>query len=332
MIKVENLVKRYGNHTAVDDLSFVVEKGQVYGFLGPNGAGKSTTMNIMTGYLAATSGTVTINGYNILTQPEEAKRCIGYLPEMPPLYQDMTVHEYLMFVAELKKVPKAERKEQIHEIMKMVEINDVEKRLIKNLSKGYKQRVGLAQAIIGYPEVIILDEPTVGLDPKQIIEIRSLIKELAKSHTIILSSHILSEVSTVCDRIMIISKGKLVACDSPEELKKKMVKSVEIELTAFGERAKAEQLLAQVEHIETVTFEEAVEENTIKVRIVTEENMDIRKELSVAFTNGGMPVLSMNRMEQTLEDIFLQLTEEDAAEREDAVEKEEEEKADDSNL
>lgn len=332
MIKVENLVKRYGNHTAVDDLSFVVEKGQVYGFLGPNGAGKSTTMNIMTGYLAATSGTVTINGYNILTQPEEAKRCIGYLPEMPPLYQDMTVHEYLMFVAELKKVPKAERKEQIHEIMKMVEINDVEKRLIKNLSKGYKQRVGLAQAIIGYPEVIILDEPTVGLDPKQIIEIRSLIKELAKSHTIILSSHILSEVSTVCDRIMIISKGKLVACDSPDELKKKMVKSVEIELTAFGERAKAEQLLAQVEHIETVTFEEAVEENTIKVRIVTEENMDIRKELSVAFTNGGMPVLSMNRMEQTLEEIFLQLTEEDAAEREDAVEKEEEEKADDSNL
>lgn len=332
MIKVENLVKRYGNHTAVDDLSFVVEKGQVYGFLGPNGAGKSTTMNIMTGYLAATSGTVTINGYNILTQPEEAKRCIGYLPEMPPLYQDMTVHEYLMFVAELKKVPKAERKEQIHEIMKMVEINDVEKRLIKNLSKGYKQRVGLAQAIIGYPEVIILDEPTVGLDPKQIIEIRSLIKELAKSHTIILSSHILSEVSTVCDRIMIISKGKLAACDSPEELKKKMVKSVEIELTAFGERAKAEQLLAQVEHIETVTFEEAVEENTIKVRIVTEENMDIRKELSVAFTNGGMPVLSMNRMEQTLEEIFLQLTEEDAAEREDAVEKEEEEKADDSNL
>lgn len=332
MIKVENLVKRYGNHTAVDDLSFVVEKGQVYGFLGPNGAGKSTTMNIMTGYLAATSGTVTINGYNILTQPEEAKRCIGYLPEMPPLYQDMTVHEYLMFVAELKKVPKAERKEQIHEIMKMVEINDVEKRLIKNLSKGYKQRVGLAQAIIGYPEVIILDEPTVGLDPKQIIEIRSLIKELAKSHTIILSSHILSEVSTVCDRIMIISKGKLVACDSPEELKKKMVKSVEIELTAFGECAKAEQLLAQVEHIETVTFEEAVEENTIKVRIVTEENMDIRKELSVAFTNGGMPVLSMNRMEQTLEEIFLQLTEEDATEREDAVEKEEEEKADDSNL
>lgn len=309
MIKVENLVKKYGNHIAVDDLSFEVKQGQIYGFLGPNGAGKSTTMNIMTGYLAATSGTVTINGFDILTQPEEAKRCIGYLPEMPPLYPDMTVYEYLHFVAELKKVPKAERKKQLREIMQMVEIEDVEKRLIKNLSKGYKQRVGLAQAIIGYPEVIILDEPMVGLDPKQIIEIRSLIKELAKTHTIILSSHILSEVSTVCDHIMIISKGKLVASDSPEGLQKQMVKSVEIELTVLGEREMAEQLLNRAEHIETYTFEEAEEENTIKVRIVTEENMDIRKELSVAFTNGGMPILSMNRKEQTLEDIFLQLTE-----------------------
>lgn len=343
MIKVENLVKKYGNHIAVDNLSFEVQKGQIYGFLGPNGAGKSTTMNIMTGYLAATSGTVKINGFDILTQPEEVKKCIGYLPEMPPLYPEMTVYEYLCFVAELKKVPKVERKEQIQEIMQMVEIADVEQRLIKNLSKGYKQRVGLAQAIIGYPDVIILDEPTVGLDPKQIIEIRSLIKKLAEKHTIILSSHILSEVSTVCDHIMIISKGKLVASDSPEGLQKLMVKSVEIEVTALGEKEKADQILNQVEHIESFTFEETAEENAIKVRIVTEDNRDIRKELSVALTNGDMPVLSMNRVEQTLEDIFLQLTDdmedseddvEDTEGIEDAevLENEEEEETDDSDL
>lgn len=343
MIKVENLVKKYGNHIAVDNLAFEVQKGQIYGFLGPNGAGKSTTMNIMTGYLAATSGTVKINGFDILTQPEEAKKCIGYLPEMPPLYPEMTVYEYLCFVAELKKVPKVERKEQIQEIMQMVEIADVEQRLIKNLSKGYKQRVGLAQAIIGYPDVIILDEPTVGLDPKQIIEIRSLIKKLAEKHTIILSSHILSEVSTVCDHIMIISKGKLVASDSPEGLQKLMVKSVEIEVTALGEKEKADQILNQVEHIESFTFEETAEENAIKVRIVTEDNRDIRKELSVALTNGDMPVLSMNRVEQTLEDIFLQLTDdmedseddvEDTEGIEDAevLENEEEEETDDSDL
>ncbi len=218
MIKVENLVKKYGDHVAVDHLSFEVEKGQIYGFLGPNGAGKSTTMNIMTGYPAASDGLVEINGHDILTEPEAAKKCIGYLPEIPPLYPDMTVWEYLYFVAELKKLPKAERENQIQEVMEMVEIEDVSERLIKNLSKGYRQRVGLAQAIIGYPDIIILDEPMVGLDPKQIIEIRELIKRLSENHTIILSSHILTEVSTICDHIMIISKGKLVASDSPEGL------------------------------------------------------------------------------------------------------------------
>ena len=341
MIKVANLVKKYGSHIAVDDLSFEVQKGQIYGFLGPNGAGKSTTMNIMTGYLAATSGTVTINGFDILTQPEDAKKCIGYLPEMPPLYPEMTVYEYLSFVAELKKVPKVERKEQIQEIMQMVEITDVAHRLIKNLSKGYKQRVGLAQAIIGYPNVIILDEPMVGLDPKQIIEIRSLIKKLAENHTIILSSHILSEVSTVCDHIMIISKGKLVASDSPDGLQKLMVKAVEIELTALGNREKAEPILDNIEHIEAYDFEDAIEENAIKVRIVAESDMDIRKELSIAFTNGNMPVLSMNRVEKSLEDIFLQLTgtdEDDVSEdvedmeAEEELENEEEEETDDSDL
>lgn len=324
MIKVENLTKKYGSHIAVDNLSFEVQKGQIYGFLGPNGAGKSTTMNILTGYLAATDGTVEINGHNILAEPEAAKKSIGYLPEIPPLYMDMTVLEYLRFVAELKKVNKMERADHIQEIMEMVKIEDVDGRLIKNLSKGYRQRVGLAQAIIGYPEVIILDEPMVGLDPKQIIEIRELIKRLSDNHTIILSSHILSEVNSICDHIMIISQGKLVASDSPENLQKLMKKSTEIEITALGEESRAKDILSGIEHIQSYSFEEAVEENSVKVRIVTEDNIDIRKELSVTFTDGGMPILSMNMVERSLEDIFLQLTAD--------VSEEEEGEEDDSDL
>ena len=314
MIKVEKLIKKYGDHIAVDNLSFEVEKGQIFGFLGPNGAGKTTTMNIMTGYIAATDGTVEINGFDILTKPEEAKKCIGYLPEIPPLYSDMTVMEYLCFVAELKKVPKEERSGQIQEIMQMTEILDVEGRLIKNLSKGYKQRVGLAQAIIGYPDVLILDEPMVGLDPKQIIEIRTLIKKLSKNHTIILSSHILSEVSTLCDHIMIISHGRLMASDTPQGLQKLMEKSIEIEIVAMGSVEKAKEILGKIEHIQSYTCE-ASEEDNVKICVMTEENMDIRKELSVALTGGGMPVLSMNKLEKSLEDIFLQLTESDSQEK-----------------
>lgn len=231
MIEVKNLVKKYGDHTAVDHLSFHVEKGQIYGFLGPNGAGKSTTMNIMTGYIASTSGEVLIDGHNILEEPEAAKKCIGYLPEQPPLYFDMTVAEYLKFAAELKKIPKNERETQIEQVMELTGITAMANRLIKNLSKGYKQRVGLAQAILGYPEIIILDEPTVGLDPKQIIEIRELIKKLSEEHTIILSSHILSEVSAVCDYIMIINHGKLVASDTTENLMNHSLGSNTLELT-----------------------------------------------------------------------------------------------------
>ena len=222
MIQVEHISKRYGDHVAVEDLSFTVEKGQIYGFLGPNGAGKSTTMNIMTGYIAAGSGSVRINGFDILTEPEKAKKCIGYLPEIPPLYTDMTVYEYLMFVAELKKVPKKERVSHVEEIIGRTQLEEVEGRLIRNLSKGFKQRTGLAQALIGYPEVLILDEPMVGLDPKQILEMRDLIRELSSEHTILLSSHILSEVSAVCDHIMIISRGKLAASGSPEQLQEMM--------------------------------------------------------------------------------------------------------------
>ena len=230
MIEINHLVKKYGDHIAVNDLSLNIESGKIYGFLGPNGAGKSTTMNIITGYLGATSGEVKINGFDVLAQPEEAKKCVGYLPELPPLYMDMTVLEYMNFVAELKQIPKDKRKSSVKEVMELTKIMDMKDRLIRNLSKGYRQRVGFAQAVIGYPEVIILDEPTVGLDPKQSIEIRELIKKLGEKHTVILSSHILSEISAVCDHIFIISKGKLVASDSTENLTLMMSGAQEIEL------------------------------------------------------------------------------------------------------
>lgn len=328
MIQVENLVKRYGNHTAVDGLSFTVEKGQIYGFLGPNGAGKSTTMNIMTGYIAASSGTVLIDGHDILKEPLKAKKCIGYLPEIPPLYTDMTVWEYLLFVAELKKVPRKERMDHVEKIIEKIKLTQVEDRLIKNLSKGYKQRVGLAQALIGYPEVIILDEPMVGLDPKQIIEMRDLIKRLAKEHTIILSSHILSEVSAICDHIMIIAKGKLVASGSPEELQEKMQAKAELEVLVLGEQKQIEKTLQALDMVDAYTFEEGKEEGSLLIRISAKDNADIRKELSVALSGAGLPILSMNRMEKSLEDIFLEVTEQ---EPEEAVETGEEVSGEDAN-
>lgn len=317
MIQVDSLVKRYGNHTAVDHLSFEVEKGQIYGFLGPNGAGKSTTMNIMTGYIAAGSGMVKINDYDILKEPEEAKKCIGYLPEIPPLYTDMTVWEYLVFVAELKKVPKKERKAHVQEIIEKIQISEVKDRLIKNISKGFKQRVGLAQALVGYPEVLILDELMVGLDPKQIIEMRDLIKSLSKDHTIILSSHILSEVSAVCDHILIISKGKLVASGSPQELQEMMQVKSEIELVVLGEREDVEEVLNKIKKIDSYQIESAEEEDSVMIRVGTVDNTDIRKELSVALSGAGMPILSMNRIEKSLEDIFLELTESEEVESDD---------------
>lgn len=234
MIEVKNLVKDYGGCLAVDHLSFTIRDGEIIGFLGPNGAGKSTTMNIMTGYLGATDGEVLIDGKNILEEPDEARRLIGYLPEIPPLYLDMTVLEYLSFAAELKKIPKKDREEAVSKAMELTMLNDVKGRLIKNLSKGYRQRVGLAQAVLGMPPVIILDEPTVGLDPKQIIEIRDLIKSLRKKHTVILSSHILSEVSAVCDHILIISHGRLAANGTPESLESQMAGAQTIVMTVKG--------------------------------------------------------------------------------------------------
>lgn len=339
MIQVENICKRYGDHMAVENLSFSVEKGQIYGFLGPNGAGKSTTMNIMTGYIAARSGTVKINGFDILAEPEKAKKCIGYLPEVPPLYTDMTVHEFLLFVAELKKIPRKERQDHVEEIIGRTQLTDVEGRLIRNLSKGYKQRVGLAQALVGYPEVLILDEPMVGLDPKQILEMRDLIRELSGEHTILLSSHILSEVSAVCDHIMIISNGKLAASGSPEELQEMMQAKTELEVVVLGEQEQAAEVLEEIGQIESYSFEPAEEADSVKVRLDIADNADIRKELSVALSGAGIPILSMKRLEKSLEDIFLELTEETADEEDadDDMEAEDiasgkEEAEDDSNI
>lgn len=308
MIEVTNLTKRYGSHVAVNHLSFRVEKGQIYGFLGPNGAGKSTTMNILTGYLAPTEGTVTIGGMDIQKEPEEAKKKIGYLPEIPPLYTEMTVEEYLKFAAELKKLPRAERKEQVEQVMEMTQITDMRGRLIRNLSKGYRQRVGLAQAILGNPEVIILDEPSVGLDPKQIIEIRDLIRKLGENHTVILSSHILSEVSAVCDHIMIISHGQLVASDSPEGLQKLMSGTPELLLTVKGDYEAVKDALAGAADVNIVENLGETEEHCVKIRITAKENADIREDVFYVLAAAKLPILEMNKEQKSLEDIFLELT------------------------
>lgn len=307
MIEVKDLVKKYGSHLAVDHLSFTLESGKIYGFLGPNGAGKSTTMNIMTGYLGATNGSVLIDGHDILKEPEEAKKQIGYLPELPPLYMDMTVQEYLEFAAELKKLPKEKRESDISEVMKLTRLQDVSDRLIKNLSKGYKQRVGLAQAILGFPEIIILDEPTVGLDPKQIIEIRELIRTLSKKHTVILSSHILAEVREVCDYILIISKGKLVASDTPEnlELLRNGASSLELEVKAAAETARA--ILSTIDDIDAMEMH-SENENLTRVKLETKNGADIREAIFYAFAEEKCPLLEMKTAKASLEDIFMELT------------------------
>ena len=309
MIEVVNLTKKYGDHLAVDNLSFSIEEGQIYGFLGPNGAGKSTTMNIMTGYLAPSEGTVIINGHDILEDPDEARKSIGYLPEQPPLYMDMTVIEYLKFCADLKKLPKDKKKEMIEEAIKIARIDDVRNRLIKNLSKGYKQRVGLAQAILGLPPVIILDEPTVGLDPIQIIEIRDTIKALGKQHTVILSSHILSEISAICDHIMIISHGKLVASDTPENLVTLMEGENVLSLTIKGEKDKIEEVLKTFSDILSLEFEDSDEKDCVSVTITSDKDLDLREDLFFAFAKANLPIYKMLPSNRSLEDVFIELTE-----------------------
>ena len=312
MIEVKNLVKKYGNHIAVDHLNFTIEEGHVYGFLGPNGAGKSTTMNIMTGYLGATEGEVLINGHDILKEPEESKKQIGYLPELPPLYMEMTVREYLEFVAELKGIAKNKREESINEVEKMVKIWEVENRLIRNLSKGYRQRVGLAQAVLGFPKIIILDEPSVGLDPKQIIEIRELIRQLAKKHTVILSSHILAEVREVCDYILIISKGKLVASDTPENLERNLGDSDLIEIETKASPDEVRRILETVDGIRSISTKH-LENGITWAQIQEKKNTDVREKVFQAFAQNHQPLLKLNPLQVSLEDVFMELTQSDRA-------------------
>lgn len=307
MIEVKGLTKLYGNHTAVSDLTFTVEDNCVYGFLGPNGAGKSTTMNIITGCLSATEGEVTIDGHDIYEDAVEAKKKIGYLPEIPPLYSDMTPKEYLSFVADAKRVSKAEKKEQIESAMEQTGIKAVENKLIKSLSKGYRQRVGIAQALIANPSIIILDEPTVGLDPKQIIEIRALIKELGKNHTVILSSHILSEVQAVCDKILIISGGSLVACDTPERLETLFAGSKTIKMTVKASKEEAENAISDISQIRSAKSTE-VDESLTRLEITADKEADIADKLFFAFADIRKPIVQMIEETASLEDIFLELT------------------------
>ncbi len=314
MIEVKNLTKFYGDHRAVDDLSFTIKDGTVCGFLGPNGAGKSTTMNIMTGCLSATSGDVSINGFDIFDEPIEAKKTIGYLPEQPPLYMEETPREYLRFVAEAKMIPRDRIRDEIDRVMEETQIVDVADRLIKNLSKGYRQRVGIAQTLLGNPQVIILDEPTVGLDPIQVVEIRDLIKSLGKKHTVILSSHILSEVQNMCDEILIISRGKLIAFDTAENLEKMMAPKTTIEVLTDATEEESREVLSGIEGIENIEHVEGdrgeEESGLLQIRIDTaqEEADGIRKVLSLEFAKIGRAVLKMDIVKANLEEIFIELT------------------------
>lgn len=308
MIQVTGLSKKYGSHVAVSNVSFTVNDGEILGFLGPNGAGKSTTMNILTGYLSPTTGSVLIDGYDILENPNEAKMRIGYLPEQPPLYLDMTVKEYLGFIYDLKKV-KFPKDPHINEICRLVKIEDVKGRLIKNLSKGYKQRVGLAQALVGNPDVLILDEPTVGLDPKQIIEIRSLITELGKNHTVILSSHILSEIQAVCERIIVINHGRLIADGNPEELSKALSDDHALTVRVGGPKTEVAKLISTISGVSKVTCLGVHEQSSNDFVVELDGKADIRRELFSRLADRKWPLLMMKTNEMSLEQIFLRLTE-----------------------
>ena len=308
MIEIRDLVKVYGTKKAVNGISFTVEDGEVLGFLGPNGAGKSTTMNIITGYLSSTSGSVKVNGYDILENPEEAKKCIGYLPELPPLYLDMTVLEYLNFICDLKKVPKADRKVQLAKILSMVKITDVAERLIGNLSKGYKQRVGIAQALVGNPDILILDEPTVGLDPNQIREIRKLIRLLAKNHTVIISSHILPEIQAVCDRVVIINNGKVAAIDTINDLSKRLSDSNKLLLAFKGDVQLVVNTIRTIPGIADVFVRDVEETDVHQIEINVVNNSDVRTAIFYTMANINCPILEMRSLDASLEEVFLSIT------------------------
>ena len=308
MIEIQNVSKRYGNKLAVNDVSFTIKKGEILGFLGRNGAGKSTTMNIVTGYISASSGRVLLDGHDILEEPREVKRRIGYLPEMPPLYMDMTVDEYLKFVCAIKDVKPSYVKSHLDDITELIRITDVRKRLIKNLSKGYKQRVGMAQALVGNPEVVIMDEPTVGLDPKQIIEIRKLIKQLGEDHTIVLSSHILHEVADVCERVVIINQGKIVAQDTLDNLTKNISDTSRFRLRIAGPERDVYKVIRDLPGARTVDEMGCKEPDSYDFLVEADRGADIRRPLFNQMAKMGYPILMLRPMDIELEDIFLQLT------------------------
>ena len=307
MIEVKNVTKKYGNFVAVDDISFTVKDGEILGLLGPNGAGKSTTMNTITGFIEQTDGEVIVNGYDTVKKSQKAKAQIGYMPEGVPLYGDLTVREFVAYMAELRKVKRKEKKEQVQDIIKKTGLSEMQNKLIKNLSRGQKQRVSLAGALVGNPKVLILDEPTVGLDPKQITEIRSLIKELGKNHTVILSSHILSEVSQICDRVVIINKGKKVAEDTPENLEKKTAQNNIIYVTVEDPENKMEKIKDKIKEIKSIKLIETSEDKTKKYEIVGKKDEDLRKTIFTEFAKEGITIYEMKKPEATLEDAFMKI-------------------------
>ena len=327
MIEVKNVTKKYGNFVAVDNISFTVKDGEVVGFLGPNGAGKSTTMNMITGFIEPTDGTIIVNGYDVLKKSAKAKKQIGYMPEGIPLYMELTVKEFVTYMAELKKVPRKEKKEKVEKALKETGIKDVEKKLIRNLSRGYKQRVSLAGALVGDPEVIILDEPTVGLDPKQITEIRQLIKELGKNHTVILSSHILSEVSQICERVIIINKGKIVAIDTPENLEKKTQEKNVLLITVEDKNNNMAKIQKEIPEMLECKFIKDNEDGTKQYMTKSNADIDLRKKFFDVLPKNDITIFELKKAEKSLEDAFITLIDANTQERIEAENKEQQEKA-----
>ena len=309
MIEVKNVTKKYGKVVAVDDISFTINEGEIIGLLGPNGAGKSTTMNMLTGYIEQTEGQIIIDGYDMLRKPKKAKREIGYMPEGVPLYTDLTVKEFVTYMAEIKKVDKKTRKEQVQKVIEQTGLKDVEKKLTRNLSRGYKQRVSLAGALVGEPKILILDEPTVGLDPKQITEIRNLIKELGKTHTVILSSHILSEVSQICNKVIIINKGKIIAIDTPEKLEEKVSNNNRVYVTVEDKENKMDNMKNKIKDIKKLELIEKNEDGTKQYMIESDNETDLRKTIFSEFAKENITIFEMKKADSTLEDAFMKLIE-----------------------
>ncbi len=316
MIEIKNVSKKYGNFIAVDNISFNIKKGEIVGLLGPNGAGKSTTMNMITGFIEQTEGEIKVGGYDILKNPKQAKKQIGYMPEGVPLYNDLTVKEFVSYMADLKEVTTKEKKDKVQKVIEQTDLQDVQNKLIKNLSRGYKQRVSLAGALVGDPEILILDEPTVGLDPKQITEIRNLIKKLGKTHTIILSSHILSEISQICNKVIIINSGKIIAQDTPKNLEEKVKKQNQLSVTVEDKETKIEEVTRQIKEIREIKLVKDNEDGTKEYIITANENQDIRKEIFEKYAKNNITIFELKKNEATLEDAFMKLIAEKQKEEE----------------